>query len=95
MKNDKHSVNKVYWKGPWTVMSFPRHNCSLVYNDEHKKYTFHNGAMLPKKTPATPTPISESTKNWKQLHMRYFVAVLFAIALGISLAVNLILILTQ
>jgi hypothetical protein len=83
----KNKINKAFWSGPWTIMSFPRQGTSIVYDAKTKRYNFHEGT--PRGRTVSSIKIPEINK--KQRSSKWYVsAIILAGVLGISLAVNLL-----
>ena len=80
---------------PWTLLSFPKHNTSLLYNNETKKYDFYTGVPEEKKE----FKLREMTEpdHIKQEDLRHWRSVCWFLAgsLGTSIAVILMILLTR
>ena len=85
----KNNITKVFWKDPWTIMSFPRQGCSIIYDGEKKEYDFYEGVA---NTKDTKQPVVCKKKVSKR-NPWYTACIILASAFGITLALLLTLLL--
>jgi hypothetical protein len=79
--------SQFYYRDPWTVLTFPKHNRSIVYNGHTRKYEFYNlieNSKKPFNSNAVPV---KSTKTYKRSRL---IVLILAVLLGISVGLNLI-----
>ena len=89
MKN----IKKVYWKGPWTIMSFPRQDCSIVYDGEKGTYDFYKGIARDPKTKnisVSKTKVIKSEDPEYTINGWMLLCLILTSALGVSFALNII-----
>ena len=55
---------KVWRKHSWCLKSFPKHNKTIVWNDNTKTYDFYEGIIGEKKLPTINKPIKTTKKYY-------------------------------
>ena len=76
-----------FYRDPWTVLTFPKHNRAIVHNGQTGKYEFYNlGEKSGKPLKDRVVPVSE-TKAYKRLKLSILV---LSCILGSSIAINFI-----
>jgi len=81
----KNNLTKVFWRDPWTIISFPRQGCSIVYDAKKKEYDFYENIPKTKDDVVAPTKKRSEQNPW------YTACIVLASTLGITLALLLFL----
>ena len=86
-------INKYtsFRKKPWVVLSFPRQDCSIVWDDKEKHYDFYQG------TPWEQEKMREFIEEVEQRHVSYWKLACYILTciLGVTLPALLFVIITK
>ena len=81
-----------FWDQDWTILKFPKHNRSIIYNATTKKFQFYDLSSNTKK-PSNPVTPRKSIFN-SESTIWYYLCVVLALGFGTSLALLLTVLLT-
>ena len=85
MKNNK---TKIFRKSPWTIMSFPRQDCSIIYDDEKKDYDIYEGLAHKKQKPVNV--LNKVKKPTKEIDYWFYMCLLVSSILSMIIATLLV-----